>query len=94
MCILIGHRVVPNIAPENSLISLDLAKDNFKWIETDVILTKDKIPIIFNDRTLDRLTHYKGIIKDMNYKEIKNIDIGSKYSSEFFKEKIHLRQHS
>jgi glycerophosphoryl diester phosphodiesterase len=91
MCILIGHRVVPSIAPENSLISLDIAKkNNFKWIETDVILTKDKIPIIFHDRTLDRLTHYKGIIKDMNYKELKNIDIGSKYSSEFLKEKIPL----
>ena len=69
MCILIGHRVVPNIAPENTLISLDFAKDNFKWIETDVLLTKDKIPIIFHDKTLDRITNYKGVIKDMNYKE-------------------------
>ena len=44
---LIGHRGVKNLAPENTLDSIELAhKLGLKWIEVDVKITKDKIPII------------------------------------------------
>ena len=51
---IIGHRGIPSYSPENSLISLDyLKKFKYKWIETDVILTKYNITIILHDNKLD-----------------------------------------
>ena len=50
---LIGHRGVKNLAPENTLDSIELAhKLGLKWIEVDVKITKDKIPIILHDDSL------------------------------------------
>ena len=75
---LIGHRGVKNLAPENTLDSIELAhKLGLKWIEVDVKITKDKIPIILHDDTLDRTTNFKGLIIDFLYAEIKALDAGS-----------------
>ncbi|MDC0037196.1 glycerophosphodiester phosphodiesterase family protein [Alphaproteobacteria bacterium] len=74
---LIGHRGVKNLAPENTLDSVGLAhKLGLKWIEVDVKITKDKIPIILHDDSLDRTTNFKGLVIDFLYKEIKALDAG------------------
>lgn len=89
---LIGHRGgVISYSPENSLISLDYVKMlKCKWIETDVILTKDNIPIIYHDKKLDRITNLKGEVKKYTYDDLKKADIGYKYSEKFKNEKIPL----
>ena len=75
---LIGHRGVKNLAPENTLDSIELAhKLGLKWIEVDVKITKDKIPIILHDDSLDRTTNFKGLTIDFFYEEIKKLDAGS-----------------
>ena len=69
---LIGHRGVKNLAPENTLDSIELAhKLGLKWIEVDVKITKDKIPIVLHDDSLDRTTNFKGLTIDFLYEEIK-----------------------
>ena len=74
---LIGHRGVKNLAPENTLDSIKLAhKLGLKWIEVDVKITKDKIPIVLHDDTLDRTTNFKGLTIDFLYEEIKKLDAG------------------
>ena len=74
---LIGHRGVKNLAPENTLDSIELAhKLGLQWIEVDVKITKDKIPIILHDDSLDRTTNFKGLTVDFIYKEIKTLDAG------------------
>ena len=74
---LIGHRGVKNLAPENTLDSIELAtKLGLKWIEVDVKITKDKIPIILHDDSLDRTTNFKGLPIDFLYEEIKELDAG------------------
>ena len=75
---LIGHRGVKNLAPENTLDSIELAhKLGLKWIEVDVKITKDKIPIVLHDDSLDRTTNFKGLTIDFLYEEIKKLDAGS-----------------
>ena len=88
---IIGHRGLVTFSPENSLISLDYFKKfKYKWIETDVILTKDNIPIIFHDKKLDRITNLKGEVKKYTYEDLKSADIGYKFSKKFINEKIPL----
>ena len=75
---LIGHRGVKNLAPENTLDSIELAlKLGLKWVEVDVKITKDKIPIVLHDDSLDRTTNFKGLTIDFLYEEIKKLDAGS-----------------
>ena len=54
---LIAHRGASLLAPENTLVAFKLAKThNAHWIECDVTLTQDGVPIIFHDKTLKRQT--------------------------------------
>jgi glycerophosphoryl diester phosphodiesterase len=73
---IIGHRGAITYAVENTISSIYAVKAlNHNWIEADVMLTKDKVPIMFHDETLDRLTNIKGNINNYNYNELKNIKL-------------------
>ena len=78
MCSIIGHRGAISYKPENTISSIKQLKEiNCDWIEADVVLTKDKYPIMFHDKSLDRLTKSKGLIRDYNYDEIKDLNINN-----------------
>ena len=75
---LIGHRggAPFYLFAENSLNALRFSKSlGMKIFEVDVILTKDKIPVVFHDLYLDRLTDHTGFVKDFNLKELKKIKL-------------------
>ena len=74
---LIGHRGVRDIAPENTIYSIQKAIDyNFKWIEIDVKISKDNIPILLHDENLYRTTLVNGIPIEFDYNEIYKFDAG------------------
>lgn len=74
---LIGHRGVKNLSPENTLNSIELAhKLGLKWVEIDVKISKDLIPILLHDSTLERTTNGKGVPMDFNYDDLKKLDAG------------------
>ena len=74
---LIGHRGVRDIAPENTIYSIKKAIDhNFKWIEIDVKISKDNIPILLHDENLYRTTLVNGIPIEFDYNEIYKLDAG------------------
>ena len=74
---LIGHRGVKNLSPENTLNSIELAhKLGLKWIEIDVKISKDSVPILLHDDTLERTTDGKGLPTDFNYDDLKKLDAG------------------
>jgi|SaaInl85LU_5_DNA_1037374.scaffolds.fasta_scaffold00980_15 glycerophosphoryl diester phosphodiesterase len=86
---IIGHRGIMSFSPENSLSGLNYIKSlKLNWVECDVILSKDNIPVIFHDKKLDRVTNFKGEVKNYKYKELEHVDIGYKYSLNFTGERI------
>ena len=80
----IGHRGAAAYAPENTLEGIHTAADmNVEWVELDVKLTKDDVPIIFHDDELDRTTNGSGLVREKTYDEIKQIEAGSWYGESF-----------
>ena len=58
---LIGHRGVKNLCPENTLNSINQAFDlGLNFVEVDVKISKDNIPILLHDDTLNRTTNGNG----------------------------------
>ncbi len=89
--IIIAHRGGALISPENTKAALQKSiKANISYIELDIQLSKDGIPILFHDDTLSRLT--EGMIDEpvtrFKLKELKSIDIGSWFSSKYHSERI------
>ena len=81
---LIGHRGVKDIAPENTLKSINKAiQFKLKWIEIDVKISKDHIPFLLHDDLLDRTTSGRGFPYKFAYEEIKNLDAGTWFNPRF-----------
>ena len=86
---IIGHRGVISFAPENTLSSCYALKSiNKNWLEIDVILSKDNIPMIFHDKELKRCTNLIGDLKDLTLNQLKKADAGSFFSRKFKNERI------
>ncbi|TLS54337.1 glycerophosphodiester phosphodiesterase [Paenibacillus antri] len=68
----IAHRGYPALLPENTLVSFRKACElNFSHVELDVQLSKDGVPVVFHDFTLDRLTDGSGSIRDYTLQQLK-----------------------
>ncbi len=81
---IIGHRGCAGYAPENTLEGIHTAADmGIEWVELDVKITKDEIPIIFHDDTLDRTTNGGGNIADRTLEELKELECGNWYGESF-----------
>jgi len=86
---IIGHRGACGHCPENTLTSFKTAaRMGAQWIETDVCVTSDGVPILFHDDLLNRCTDGKGLVLKTPYEEIKQLDAGKWYSQEFKGERI------
>lgn len=87
---IIAHRGASSLAPENTLAAFRQAHAlQTEWIEFDVTLTKDRVPIIFHDKETHRTTNLIGRkISTLPLTEIKQLDAGSWFSPEFAGEKI------
>lgn len=57
-------------APENSMAAFRKAVDKGYGIELDVQLTKDQIPVVFHDETLQRVCKVGGNLRDFTYEEL------------------------
>lgn len=64
-------------APENSLKAFGRAADAGYGIELDIQVTKDKIPVVFHDFTLERICHRKGKVCDYTYEELRQFKLCS-----------------
>lgn len=81
---IIGHRGARNYAPENTLESIHTAADmGCKWVEVDVKLTKDSVPILMHDDDLNRTTNGHGPVAAMTYSDIQDLEAGSWFSEGF-----------
>ena len=80
---LIGHRGVKDLCPENTLESILKAFDlGLSFVEIDVKISKDRVPILLHDDTLDRTTNGSGPAIDYDYENIKKLDAGKFFYKE------------
>lgn len=80
----IGHRGACAYAPENTIESILTAADlGTEWVELDVMLTSDSVPVIFHDDTLERTTNGSGNMADISYADLQNLEAGSWYGESF-----------
>ena len=74
---LIGHRGVKNLRPENTLESIKKALElGLECVEIDVKVSKDNIPLLLHDDTLDRTTNGSGLVCDFTFDKINFLDAG------------------
>ena len=76
-----AHRGASGYAPENTLEAFALAiTQGADGIELDVQLTKDGIPVVIHDETIDRVTEKTGWVKDYTLNELKELTVlGNKF---------------
>jgi glycerophosphoryl diester phosphodiesterase len=84
-----GHRGALALAPENTLAGIQKAVEcGVEWIELDTQLCADNIPVIIHDDTVQRCTNGKGRVSELTLTQLKALDAGSWFSSEFTGETI------
>lgn len=87
--LLSGHRGIPSKAPENTLAGFRLAHElGANWIETDVQLTADLVPVIIHDRKVDRTTNGKGVVSEMTAEHISRLDAGNWFGEKYTDEPV------
>lgn len=80
---IIAHRGMSQAYPENTLLAFEMAIDsNCDGIEFDVQLSKDLIPVIVHDETIDRTTNGKGYICNYNLDQLKMYNFGINFNYE------------
>ncbi len=85
---LIGHRGVKDLKPENTLESISTAFNlGLDCVEIDVKISKDNIPLLLHDDTLDRTTNGSGLVCDYTFDEISQLDAGY----HFYKSKTEVK---
>lgn len=86
---LIAHRGASRLAPENTLAALQKAhQSGARWIETDVQLTKDGVPVILHDSTLNRTTDAWGRLCKTMYMDVRDLDVGSWFHPDYATERM------
>jgi glycerophosphoryl diester phosphodiesterase len=72
----IGHRGAKGHAAENTLASFEKAMElGVDMIELDVFLSKDNIPVVIHDKTIDRTTISNGFVSDFLAIELQKLGI-------------------
>lgn len=80
----IGHRGAAGLAPENTLISLRRARlEGASWVEFDVKLTRDGMPILFHDDDLDRTTSGGGPVAASEFERIRKLEAGAWFGASY-----------
>jgi glycerophosphoryl diester phosphodiesterase len=85
----IGHRGAARCAPENTLAGLRRARQlGCAWVEFDVRLTGDGVPILLHDDRLERTTNGFGAAAALPLAAVRNFDAGRWFGSSFIGERV------
>lgn len=85
----IAHRGASGYAPENTLASFRKAiAMGAGFIETDLQLSRDARFVALHDPTVARTTNGQGSVNEMTLAELRKLDAGSWFGSEFAGERI------
>ncbi len=91
MAKVIAHRGFSKIAPENTVSAVRMAIEHaVDYVEIDVHLSKDGVPVVIHDSVLGRTTPYTHShrITDLVYDHIRHLDVGSWFDTRYKGETI------
>jgi len=85
----IGHRGAMAYAPENTQASFREAKARgCSWVEFDVRLTRDGVPVLIHDAALNRTSNGKGRVAAHDLAQLAGLDAGGWFAPEFAGQRI------
>jgi glycerophosphoryl diester phosphodiesterase len=85
----IGHRGAAALAPENTLAGFREAKRlGCSWVEFDVRLTGDGVPVVCHDSRLRRTTDGHGLISGLPLAMVQAYDAGRHFDPRFADERV------
>lgn len=86
---LMGHRGAALHAPENTLAGLRKAAAlGLSWVEFDVMLTGDGVPVLFHDDSLQRITGADALMAETPLARLASLDAGRWFGEAFAGERV------
>jgi glycerophosphoryl diester phosphodiesterase len=80
----VSHRGAAGLAPENTLSAVKAGVSaGAPFIEIDIRLTSDGVPVLMHDGTLDRTTNGTGRVEERDWEYVRNLDAGVHYPDKF-----------
>ena len=83
---LVAHRGYAHRYPENTLLALQKAVEaGARYLEFDVMMTADQVPVLFHDRDLQRMCGIPGVIHETSLAQLQTLSISEpgKFGDEF-----------
>jgi glycerophosphoryl diester phosphodiesterase len=78
---IVGHRGNRAHAPEDTLVSFAQAAGlGVDALEMDLHLSRDGVPVVIHDPTLDRTTDASGLVSERTVAELARVDAGARFS--------------
>ncbi|MGL3149480.1 glycerophosphodiester phosphodiesterase [Microbacterium sp. A82] len=87
--VIVGHRGNSTVTPENTMPAfVSTTRAGAEYFEIDMYLSKDRVPVVIHDGTVDRTTDGTGSVTNMTLEELRALDAGSWFSPAFAGTKI------
>ncbi len=87
--LIIAHRGSSHTCPENTKPAFNTALlQEADGIELDLQMTRDGIPVVYHDRTLQKVGHGRKKIHTLSYAELSRLDFGAWFNKAFSGEHI------
>jgi glycerophosphoryl diester phosphodiesterase len=84
-----AHRGAGKLAPENTLAAIRRGHAmGFRAIEIDARLTRDEVPVVIHDRTLERTTDGRGAVAETTAADIARLDAGGWFAPGYRGERV------
>jgi glycerophosphoryl diester phosphodiesterase len=78
--VVIGHRGAAGERPENTLLSFETAlAQGAQILESDIHVTRDGVPILLHDPTLERTTDGHGDAREHDWPALRRLDAGFRF---------------
>jgi Glycerophosphoryl diester phosphodiesterase len=75
--------------PENTLLAFRKALSlGAAGIELDIQMSRDRVPVVIHDESVDRTTNGHGLVSSLTFRELKQLDAGVKFSNAYRGERI------
>jgi glycerophosphoryl diester phosphodiesterase len=74
---IIGHRGARAVEPENTLRAVRKGMRCADYVEIDARLSRDGVPVIVHDTTVDRTTDSRGAVSTFTLAELRTLDAGN-----------------